>query len=117
MLDGDLPIGSFPHNSHMGSPNLDTTNKDDDDNDDDDDDAEGDPLRTLTATLAVPPASSASHEQKCKWIIDSITEVSAHERDNCIKIAKINDMAKADHATQWETLKLQSYMDIEFAHM
>jgi hypothetical protein len=113
--DGELPVGSSPHNSHMGLPNLDAT--DTDDENDDKDDAEGGTLRTPTATSAVPPASSASHEQKRKSIADSIAEVSAHERNNHIKIAKINATAKTDCATQRETIKQQSNMDMELARM
>jgi hypothetical protein len=120
--DGELPVGSSPHNSHMGSPNLDATdtddeNDDDDDKDDDKDDAEGGTLRTPAATSAVPPASSASRGQKRKSIADSIAEVSAHERNNRIKIAKINATAKTDRATQRETIKRQSNMDMELARM
>jgi hypothetical protein len=105
----------------MGLLNLDTTNKDDENNEDEDDDgddnAEGDPLRTPAATSAVLPAFSASHGQKCKAIADSITEVSASERDNHIKISKINTTAKTDHATQWESIKWQSYMDMKLPCM
>lgn len=103
----------------MGSPNLDATDKDDEDEDDedeDDEDADGDLPMTPTATSATS-MSSTSQRQKCKSITDSITEVSARERDNRIKIAKINATAKTLRTTQWETIKRQSYMDMELARM
>jgi hypothetical protein len=90
----------------LGSPNLDASDKDDEDGDADADasgnDAgvDGDQFRTALAVSAVPSTPSAPCGQKRKTIADFIAKVSARERDNRIKIARINATAKTERATQ-----------------
>ena len=48
---------------------------------------------------------------------DSIMEVSARERENHIKIAKINATAKTEHSNQRETIKRRTNMELELARM
>jgi hypothetical protein len=48
---------------------------------------------------------------------DSIAEVSAHKRDNRLKIAKINATAKTEHSNQRETIKWCTNMELELACM
>ena len=48
---------------------------------------------------------------------DSIIEVSAHERENQIKIVKINATAKTEHSNQQESIKRRTNLELELAHM
>jgi hypothetical protein len=120
----ELGPGSPALNSHAGSlvPNGtfgdgDGGGDSDYDDDSNEEDIDGDPLRTPAAISAVPSATSTPYGQKCKSMADSIAEISACERDNHIKIAKINASAKTEHSTQWETIKRQMNMDLELACM
>ena len=105
--------GSSDQNSRAGSPEAD----EDEDSEESGEDADGDPLRTPAATLAVPSATSTPRGQKRKSIADSIAEVSAHERENRIKIAKINATAKTERSSQRETIKRRTNMELELARM
>lgn len=108
----------------MGSLNLDKTDsKDDKDNDSDNDENEnkdGEPLMAATAVSAVPSPSvllSVSCGQKHKSIADSIADISAHEWDNQIKIAKINASAKTQCSTECECIKQCTHMKIELVKL
>ena len=124
--DIELPHASSPRNSRAGSPNLDKTDEDDDDPDEADDDDEdkneddGEPLKASTAVSAVPPTpspSSAPRGQKRKSIADSIADVSARERDNRIKIAKINAAAKTQRLTEREHIKQRMHLEMEVVRL
>ena len=107
--DTELGPGSSNQNSCAGSPEAD----EDEDSKESGKDADGDPLRTPAATLAVPSATSTPCGQTCKSMADSIAEVLAHKRENHIKIAKINTMAKTECSSQWEIIKWCTNMELE----
>jgi hypothetical protein len=108
-----LGSGSPDQDSRAGSLNIDGNDDEDEDGEESGEDADGDPLRTPVATSAVPSATSTPQGQKRKSMADSIAEVSAHERENRIKIARINAMAKTERSSQWESIKRQTNMELE----
>ena len=109
----------------MGSPNLDKTdskdNKDNDGDDDKNENEDGEPLMAATAVSATVPSPSAplsvSRGQKRKSIADSITDISACEQDNRIKIAKINASAKTQCSTERERIKRHTHMEMELVRL
>lgn len=102
------------HNTPTRSQDDDHTDGDDDDEGDDDDDIDDEPPRT-SATIS--SATSTPRGQKRKSMADSIMEVSARERENRIKIAKINATAKTERSNQRETIKRRTNMELELARM
>lgn len=66
---------------------------------------------------AIPSATFTPHGQKQESMANSIIEVSAHERENCTKITKINAAVKTECSNQWETLKWHTNMELELAHL
>jgi hypothetical protein len=112
-----LGSGSPDQDSRAGSPNIDGNDDEDEDGEESGEDADGDPLRTPVATSAVLSATSTPRGQKRKSMADSITEVSAHERENHIKIARINATAKTERSSQWESIKRHTNMELELAQM
>lgn len=106
------------HNTPTRSQDDNHTDGDDDDEGDDegddDDNVDDEPPRT-SATIS--SATSTPHGQKQKSMADSIMEVSARERENRIKIAKINATAKTERSNQRETIKRHTNMELELARM
>ena len=100
-----------------GHTDGDHTDGDEDNEDDGEEDTDGDSLRTSAATSAVPSASSTPRGQKQKFMADSIIKVSACERENQIKIAKINATAKTERSNQRESIKRRTNLELELARM
>ena len=115
----------------MGSPNLDKTDseddKDDNENEDDDEDDNGENEDDGLAVNRQQQLYPLSHllllrhpypvGQKRKSIADSIADISAHEEENRIKIAKINAMAKTHRSTERERIKRRTHMEMELARL